>query len=229
MTLAEIIETSSVLTTGMPINEFEDKKLAVRYLNMINAELFRDTALINPYVTRKQQDFVTVDGIIDSDDYQNFYMIVDLVQTLGQLKRFPKQISINESVRFNTINNNVIENWYLFREGARDKIAVLPKLNNINIQLTWINNDDSEITVDESSDESLTLSLRTTSPSIVPTSHHQVYVDGLIYYLLQSDSGLKNTQELAESLERWKKGKDNLYAYLQVLSGKDPISTFSFV
>lgn len=61
-----------------------------------------------------------------------------------------------------------------------------------------------------------------------PSLHHSTLVDGLMYYIIQSDQGFNNSVDLKIYLDRWEKKKAALLASYQ-MSKQRKFSTFSEV
>lgn len=212
MSIAEMLQQIANLSVGLDQATAYDNTVNLRYLNLAHQELYRTTAAVNPDAKITQKTIAVVDGKLQ-EKIQAF-----LIKSL--YIAMPNNTNILTPVAYD---------WILSHDPTLTQACTTSLWYRLNQALYTYPKYTGELTV-VFVDEPEALTLETEEAAIpYPLLYHSVLVDGACYFAFQSESGLKNKQELLLTLARWDEGKKDCLSYLVNQSNYRVISTYSEV
>ena len=211
MNISDMIDIMRTLGIGEVYNDDTSQEIALRFLNLANDELYRETANINPNI-------LTID-IIESFENESFFVLNSIPFSISKVYRIGSTVPLRglSILEFNTYT---IEN-----PNPGDPAVYCVKGDVVSF---WPFSPDVTYTFNTSYPVERTLLDITTIEADIPypISYQSVLVDGGLYYLFQDEGGFKNPIKENEALRRWQKGKTDLKSYFYG-SNKQFITTFS--
>ncbi|WP_192483165.1 MULTISPECIES: hypothetical protein [Cysteiniphilum] len=225
MNVSEMIDRLTLLSVGLDSVDTAEKQIFLKYLNIVHFELFRITALFNPYVSATVIEYnsdtanvvLTAKGWIGSFFQKNSHAITGVYyKDSGGVTKL-KQTSVSQIFETDPLLEKIDKPAYWYYNNA--SAYIYPYLNTYpagcSLVLTYIKNPTP-------------LELTTYEDAVpYPPTFHQLLVDGAAYYMYQSEGGLKNKDEINASLIKYERGKGELLNYFNTLSGNGVISTYS--
>ncbi len=212
MDVREILDLAAQQSVGLESPTALDQSVYLKYLNLVHAELYRKTAPINPQAEMVTETHETPDG---SFKPQGFPVIIRSVYVaIANNPLILKPITYDKILAKDPemLLAGQPRYWFFLNK----KIQTYPKQENT-FKIIYVKEPDP-------------LTIETLSEQIpYPPLYHQVLIDGTCYYLFQGETGMKNKEELTLALNKWERGRQELYSYLMNLSGTNLISTFSEV
>jgi hypothetical protein len=217
MHVSEMIENLGLLSVGLDNLSNKDKDVFLKYLNLVHFDLYRLTALVNPYVESIKSINATIFDNIDRyiEGINPFHVDAVYFGTGANatiLKQTTKRGVLAVDPELTATGNPT--NWYINR---KNKICIYPTVYTDTITVVYIQ-------------QPIKLTLNDVETDVpYPPAYHQILVDGAAYYIYQSEGGLKNRDELATALLKYNAGKMELMTYLNNAIGTGVISTYSRV
>lgn len=213
MNATDIIQLAADLSVGLDTPTDLDKSLYLRYLNLVHFDVYKTVGVNNPYLPIIQETVSVTEGvgklkgspfIIKSVNYyeSNSPKILKATSYDVILSSDPQEKETG-SPRY----------WYY----AGQALHIYPKATQ-EIHVVYM-------------PSAKAFTLDTIEEEIpYPPLYHHVLADGICYYILQSDSGMRTKDEAKLALAKYDKGKKSLHGYLVALGGTSSIgSTFSVV
>lgn len=199
MNVKEILKQVSYVSSGLDNPTEQDYKIYLGHLNLIHLELYRLTAVYNQAIpTFKQETVIKENGFLD--DPIDYYLMTCV---------------------YNVDNSSMLSNVLL-----SDIVSAEPMLSSVGQPTVWCNYNNHIMAYPKPIKETKVLAWYRPEPAHLelgsaekdipyPKCYHQVLVDGTAYYVFQSETGMKNSTEMALANSRWEKGKLELISYLQ--------------
>lgn len=212
MNVAEMMSLMRTLGIGASYEDDYSKKTALKYLNLANDEIYRETAGLNSDILTNDILNSTL-GNSSVTLAQTPFLIAE-VFVQGQSNSLTGMSAL-AFAKYQFEHSNFVGNPLIYYKKA-NTINFFPIQSTLTYNLSiWY------------APERTVLEENTTEADIpYPLSYHSVLVDCALYYLFQDESGFRNQQKENEALRRATKTKNDLISYFKS-ANRQIISTFS--
>lgn len=212
MNVIELIEMMAKIGGGIDNPPDDEKAIYLKYLNVAYFEIYRKTALINPYIIFEHEQINCVDGKASNTDHKPFTIrTVYKVSGNRKLKQLNVESLLDKDPGLTQSGSEPI-GWFF----ESNSINTYPKFNGT-IGIRYSKSPEY-------------LNMNSGSNDIpFPEIYHSCLFDGACYYLFQDEGAFKDKLKMEESMSKWEKGKSDICNFLMSLSGNSNFSTFSVV
>lgn len=217
MDVSEIITLLARLSIGLDKPDDEETVIYLQFINLAYFELLMATLNQSPTVVKLNERLDCTNGILSNTSQEIFIPkgVYDIKTNRPLLGTSEEDVLKNDPA---LVKTGSPQTWYY----ANGVLNTYPLSTSLVIK-------GGGIGVRYIAKPPLLTALSQSADILIPSMYHQILVDGASYYVFQSEPGFKGENQMMSARVKWEDGKKKLFSYMENISGKKHLSTFSYV